>query len=321
MRSWFVAAAAAAGLVFTGTVAEAGVIVPIPPVPGSTSTVVRGINNNNVITGYFTTSDGQKHGFFGGLDGKYTTFDFGTGNTEPQRINDKGLITGTAPDQGFVIGREFIRKLDGTFLQIERKGVPLDGFAAGIRNDGRLVGDSWLVNEEELLPYTARRGRHVQDLPVSCDGAAHDARARDINEGGTIVGFCQSNEGANYTGFILKDGTVTFVYEEGSFDTNFNGINKNDIISGDACIDDACATEHALIYDLAAGRFKDISVPGAAWSYAEAINDAGVVVVDADKGPFLYCQKKTACPNVGAAIRTHDRDRAARVRINGSHAS
>src|ERR1700754_1777933 len=73
-------------------------LIPIVPYPGATSTTVFGIaDDNNTITGsYVSADDGATHGFYGTLDGNYTSFDFPDApDTQPRGINGTGrLITG-----------------------------------------------------------------------------------------------------------------------------------------------------------------------------------------------------------------------------------
>ena len=272
------------------------------------------INNKDIITGYFTTSDGQTHGFFGGVDGNYTSFDFGTGSTVPRNINDKGVIVGTAPDPnaGFVNGREFIRMVDGFLAPIEKRGVPLDGFPGGIRDDGLMVLDWIDQSQQKVTPYTAQRGKHLRRLPIVCSDGPHYVRPRDINDDGTIVGYCKTSIDHSQA-FIFKDGVLTLVAEPNTYQTSFFGINKNETISGWSCEDDQCIGQHAFVYDPANSLFTDIAVPGAAWSNAAGISDAGVVTVNTDIGPFLYCQRKKACPANGSVLRTEDQQASGHV--------
>jgi uncharacterized membrane protein len=307
---------AAAAFVLCASTAQAGILVPIPPVLGSTATYARDVNNNDVITGSYATPDGQAHGFFGTLDGQYTTFDFGTGDTEPRSIDDIGQITGVAPDpnNGFIIGREFFRGRDGTFRKIVKQGTPLDGIAAGIGTQSQFVGDYWIVDENGHLTVTAylgKRGRYVGDLQGGC-GTYN--RARDIAPDGTVVGYCQS---AGFHGFILRNGTNTVVDEPNSVGTYLSAINRRGMIAGYACSDDQCVNTHALLYNTAKGQFRDIDVPGATYWYAAGMNDAGVVIIGSDIGSFLYCRKKAVCPDVGTPIRVHERLRARSTRPEG----
>ena len=72
--------------------ASAGVLVPVPSVPNSSSTTVFAINDKDVIAGsYIGASDEIEHSFFGPL-GSYTSFDAGTGGSEARGINNRGQI-------------------------------------------------------------------------------------------------------------------------------------------------------------------------------------------------------------------------------------
>ncbi len=126
------AAIAAAATAWLLSAANAGTLIPVPSVPGSTATVVRGINDSNIITGTYTDPDGSVHGFVGTLDGNYTGFDFPYGNTTPEAINNDGYITGlsnyTTNDCPYY-GCEYLRKPDGSIAAITKDGAPLDGIA------------------------------------------------------------------------------------------------------------------------------------------------------------------------------------------------
>src|SRR5215467_13852793 len=86
--------------------AYADTVVPVTPPDGAVATIVFGINNRGVIAGIYVDSAGVEHGFFGPLNGSYTTFDLGgtTIGTEPRALNDAGDLTGFAPDPSFTVG-------------------------------------------------------------------------------------------------------------------------------------------------------------------------------------------------------------------------
>src|ERR1700761_5145743 len=92
---------------------SAATLVPVAPYPGSTTTQISAINDNNEITGNYKNADGVEHGFFGPLGGPYTSFDYPGGvETEPRSINNAGIIVGYAPDTASNTGPEFFRKPD-----------------------------------------------------------------------------------------------------------------------------------------------------------------------------------------------------------------
>src|SRR3954453_1489190 len=136
---------ALAAVVLCGSAAGAGVLVAIPPVPGSTATYVTGINNANIITGFYETADGASNDFFGSLDGHYTTFDAPAGQTFTEAINDAGYITGVSnvPNENCPIeGCAFIRGPDGTITTILNKRRPMDGQAQGVTDGAKCGGEN-----------------------------------------------------------------------------------------------------------------------------------------------------------------------------------
>ena len=112
----------------------AATLVTVTPPAGSAGTTVFGINKHNVIAGSYVDASGVEHGFFGPLNGTYTTFDYGGTSigTEPRALNDDGDIAGFAADPNFAVGAEFLREADGTVITFAKDGTPLDGVAQGI---------------------------------------------------------------------------------------------------------------------------------------------------------------------------------------------
>jgi hypothetical protein len=130
----------ASGLVLAAvSLGHAATLVTVTPPDGAVATIVFGINKHNVIAGSYVDASGVEHGFFGPLNGTYTTFDYGGTSigTEPRALNDDGDITGFAADPSFAVGTEFLREADGTVLTFAKDGAPLDGVAQGITKKGR----------------------------------------------------------------------------------------------------------------------------------------------------------------------------------------
>jgi len=77
---------------------QAGVLIPVVPVPGADFTLATDINENNIIAGiYFVCQPNcVKHGFFGTLAGRYTTFNSRPAGTEAiWRVNTPSIAPGT----------------------------------------------------------------------------------------------------------------------------------------------------------------------------------------------------------------------------------
>src|ERR1051326_2553602 len=131
MRNSLLATASVAGLAMFASGAQAATYIPVTLPAGASSGTVFGINDTNVIAGSFRDSAGVEHGFFGPLNGKYKTFDFGGSSTgtEPRAIGNDGSINGFATGSGFAIGEEFYRAPGGAIKVYQLNGQSLAGVA------------------------------------------------------------------------------------------------------------------------------------------------------------------------------------------------
>ena len=112
-----------------------------------------------------------------------------------------------------------------------------------------------------------------------------------------MVGYYRDLDSSdhNYPGFILENGTVTTVRypDSAAYQTFFEDINRN-LIVGYWTNSDATVSE-AFLYDEGTGTFSAI-VPGDTNTSASAINRGGVVTVEVDNAPYIYCTRKKTCP-------------------------
>jgi hypothetical protein len=304
MLKQLAAAAVLAGLAAFALPSEAGTLIPVVPFPGSTSTSVLGINDNNIIVGTYMDSDGVEHGYFGTLDGNYTSFDY-TANTvdgtEPRAINGDGWITGYAPasNEGFLFGYEFARKPDGTIVTIKKDSVPLDGIAQGITKGQESVGDYWDTVNFIRYGYYAKKGKYQEDLTLPFDTTRTAPRA--INSAGTVVGFFSTS--GTMHGFLLKGGVATQIDypDQAAVSTGLEGINDKGMVTGGWT--DADNNSFAFLYDTTNSTFTPLTIDGATFTQVWGINKAGLIAVDSDAGVFIYCPKKPSkCPGGGREI-------------------
>ncbi len=120
-------------LALSTAVQAAPQLVPIVPFPDSVSTSIFGIadDDNTIVGSYVANSDGLTHGFYGTLDGDYTSFDFGD-NTQGRAIDGKAtLLTGFSNTTGLhceLVEWEMDLK-KGKIKQITKDGEPLLGIA------------------------------------------------------------------------------------------------------------------------------------------------------------------------------------------------
>jgi len=286
-------------------IAHAGILVPIPPVPGSIFTDVFGINDLNAIVGQYLTPDGVIHGFTGTLDGKYETFDYpGSSWTEGRGINKDGYVTGDSFDvQNNFYGPTFIRTPDGKIKPIEQDGLVLNGKAQGIIAHANLIGEQ-AVNDQGHLRFYGfyARGSNYRSeltLPFNTDRT----RPRGLNTtGNVVVGYFHDLDDSShfYRGFLLTNGIATAVDfpDQSTYDTYLEGVNRKGLIVGSWNNEDGSAGQ-AFLFDPARNRFRVIALPGTSPPAADGINNAGLVVAADETGSYLYCPNRKTCPLQG----------------------
>jgi hypothetical protein len=275
---------------FAGSLAaQAAVLIPVSPVSGSTRTDVYGINDSNTLVGDYYTADGNEHGFFGPLNGAYTTFDYtGVPYTEGHGINNGGYITGMAYNS------------DGFTIQFAGGQIQQGGYIQGINSKGVFVGD--YINSDGLFAYYGKKGKYRSALTLP-DGNL--PRPHGINDSGIVVGTTYIAGVAH--GFLLNGDTDALVDypDPHATSTALTGINKSGIAVGSWCSGASCNRLHAFRFDMTSGSFSPIKVPHAQNVSAWAINAAGFVVINVDGQDYLYCpysKKSGKCPAGGVEM-------------------
>ena len=284
-------------------VSIAATIVPVTPPDGAVATIVFGINEHNVITGSFVDADGVEHGFFGPLNGTYTTFDFGGTSigTEPRALDDDGDITGFAADPSFAVGNEFLRDgKSGTLSSITKGGVALDGVAQGImKKHGTSTGDYIDPNTGVRTGYLANNGTYQSDVNVALN--ALRTSPRGMNKDGELDGFFVDSGGVTHGFIIGKHGVVQVIDADASGTTSLEGINKKELVTGQVTAADG--NPHSFIYDNSNGTFTAITIPdGSVLQQAWGVNDKGMIAVSTDVASYIYCTSGVHCPDGGNAI-------------------
>jgi len=291
--------AVAAAVLLCVPTSNAGVLVPIPSVPGSTATFVSDINNHNVITGSYTTADGVSHGFFGTLDGTYTTFDVPDGTSGASALDDNGNIIGGAGVSQTCpyYGCGWRRNLHGTIKPLSMNRGPIDGSRGDVSGKA-FVGDYRFLDGDGLfnvVPYLGNGTKYLADISLPFN-TIH-ASPRGFDGRGFVEGwFRDRNDGGRDRGFVLKDGIAkAYDYpDDQAFIVQFDRMNSKGWIAG-AWFDAEQTFSKAFLFNWKKERFRPISLNGT-YVYALSINDAGFAVVDADNVSYLYCPNKTSCP-------------------------
>ncbi len=283
--------------------AHAATLVPVTPPDGAVATIVFGINDHDVIAGSYVDANGVEHGFFGPLNGTYTTFDYGgtSTGTEPRALNDAGDITGFAADPSFAVGTEFLRDgKKGTISTFEKSGVPLDGIAQGIIKKKEMsTGDYIDPNTGIRTGYLAKDGNYQSDVNLGLN--ATRTSPRGMNKHGILAGLF-IDSGAVQHGFILDSSGVPQVIDaDSSGTTALEGINKKELVSGQ--VTDSSGNPHSFLYDRTTGTFTSIDVSdGSVLQQAWGVNDKGEVAVSTDVASYIYCTRAVHCPDGGTKI-------------------
>ncbi len=299
-----------AALLGTASV-QAATLIPVPSVPGSAVTAVQAINDNNVIAGYYDNGDGVPHGFYGTLDGNYTTFDFDNVNdpgTELRGINDKGVIVGIANQAAgntFEV-LEFERYADGTVKVIANAGTPVHGTVGDINAKGIFAAENF--NEDLSVDgYTGKKAK--VKTTVDLGFTAIRVRPRAVLQSGDVIGYTKVDNSTGYQGFILHDGTAALIDypDPNALQTLFEGANSKGIVSG--IWEDSNGDEFGFIYDSRKAAFTPFAIPGYPQSAPFGVNAAGMIAVQGYTSDFsqvasyIYCPKKPSkCPAGGFEV-------------------
>jgi hypothetical protein len=287
---------AGALLLVPGAAIAAETLIPVPPVPGSVATTVFAINDNNVVAGSYTTPDGIEHGFFGTLEGTYTTFDSSFANTHARGINNSGAVTGITFEKKKSL--PFERYADGTIVNLTKNGKPLGfGIAGAINNHGTFVADGY---NRKFTKYFSFYGEDAEYRKALAPPGLSMAAPRGINDSNDAAGYYRDGQGGMH-GFLFKDGTATTIDYPGSIGTLVYGVNNADKVVG--FWGDQTQKPHAFIYDPASGQFTAIVEKRAKhgqYAVAYGLNNDGLVAVNFvfAGGPFIYCpHKPSQCPS------------------------
>jgi hypothetical protein len=317
MKSRFLAGpVAAAAFVLCASICKAGVLVPIPLVPGSTATYTGDINNNNVIAGSYTTADGVSHGYFGTLNGNYTTFDVPDGTGGPGPLDDEGNLIGeTNPSQTCIYGGcGWRRDLDRSIKLFSKSHAPIDGVIGDVSGksfvgDYRYIGDDGFFH---VVPYVGKGTKYVADISLPFD-TIH-ASVRGFHGSRFVEGwFRDRDDGNRDRGFVMKDGVAkAYDYpDESAFITQFERMNNKGLIAG-SWYDGEQTYGKAFLFNWRNEKFLPITLSGT-YVYAASVNDAGLAIIGADDTSYLYCPHKKACPiHSASAIEVPDKWIAAR---------
>lgn len=309
MRKSLLATASIAGLSLCASfAAQAATIITVPLVPGAVNQTVFGINDSNVIAGAYHDSAGVEHGFFGTLDGNFTTFDVvgdGTIGTEPRAISSDGSIAGFAAGSGFAIGEEFFRRPLGSVAFPQFAGKHLDGVLQGTNFLHISAGD-YFNDAGTRAGYFAQNGHWQHQFLLRIAGWTQNSPRGITDDGKTKAGYFIDSGGGEH-GFVQKRGITQVIdYPGAAILTVLEDINNHDLASGQW--DDSSGNPHAFSLDTRTGTFTDIHVKdGSTFQQAWGINDKGLIPFSTSIGAsYIYCpHPQSKCPAAGVEAKMH----------------
>jgi probable HAF family extracellular repeat protein len=311
MRRFLIGASAIVGAaLLANTAAQAATYVPIAFPSGAVTVLPFGINDDNIVAGGYTDSNGTLHGFYGPPDGSnYTTFDLTDGSqAEARGIRNDGSITGLALQSGFAFGEEYYRSPTGKIrLLKDPNGNVQDGVAQGGNDAGVYVGDHLDTDGITRLGFEGKSGKYKRDFVLSQLQGVTSTNPRQINNKGVVAGGYVDSNGIQH-GFVLKGKNLTTLDAPNAVNvTVAEGINDAGQVAG--LYTDSSSNRHAFLYDVTTATYTAVD-PGNGSTAQEAwgINNSGLIVGDTDSGsfPFIYCPlKKSQCPKGATSAAVH----------------
>jgi uncharacterized membrane protein len=239
------------------------------------------INNSGVIAGYFGIGSAAhpNKGYtlappYG--QGNYTNENFPLSvQTQVTGINNSGQTVGFyADNNGDNVG--FVEKNGSFTTVIDPAGAtspPIIDQLLGVNDKNQAAGfytDAQGNNHGYIYNITN------QTFDAINIAGATSVTATDINNQGYVSGFYTTALNT-VDGFLDKNGVITTISINGSFNTQFLGLNNNGMMVGTYV--DAAGVMHGVEYNSVTGSYTTIDDPnGIGFTTLNGINDKGQIV-------------------------------------------
>jgi hypothetical protein len=275
----------------TATVAAEPVAFTSFDIPGATSYFVAGINDEGLVAGSWTASDGSAIGFIRAPDGRISTPivhpDDNTRTTVLRAVNDDGVVAGF---YGANVSNGFLLT-EGKFRTVDFPGAVATALR-GINNLGDVSGTYSIVdfNADEFGFIIPRRGP-----PISfklADPTGTGIVVGGINDLRQLVGY-YTDATSTLVGFLRQpSGQFVSVIVPGALSTQAYGINDCGIVVG---VWGDGSTAHGFYGR--PGNLHSFDVPGAVATFTQGINNEGHLVgryATADGVPHAFVSERFA---------------------------
>jgi uncharacterized membrane protein len=272
-------------------------------VRGATETRPAAINRSGQVAGEYVDRAGRSHGFIRDPDGSVATIDApDAGTTVLTDLDDSGRVVGISVDERQTAISSFVRDADGRFEAVSHPDAGFYGTQVdGINSDGVITG-SYADAADRRHGFVLDDGVYTT---VDAPDAAGNTQILDVDARGRLLGV----SGLRSYGYVDHGrGRPLELDAPGVVSDTFpSGINNHGDIVGLA--DRGAAKRyHGFLRDRR-GRYRRITVPGAAGTAASRINDHREIVG--------YYSDTSENPGVATDIRGFLLDRRGRlVRID-----
>jgi hypothetical protein len=256
----------------TATVAAEPVAFTSFEIAGATSYFVAGINDEGLVAGSWTATDGSEIGFIRAPDGRISTPivhpDDNTRTTVLRAVNDDGVVAGF---YGANVSNGFLLT-EGKFQTVDFPGAVATALR-GINNLGDVSGTYSIVdlNADEFGFIILRRGP-----PISfklADPSGTGIVVGGINDLRQLVGY-YTDATSTLVGFLRQpSGQVVSIIFPGALSTQAYGINDCGIVVG---VWGDGSTAHGFYGR--PGILHSFDLPGAAATFTQGINNEGRIV-------------------------------------------
>lgn len=234
-------------------------------VPGSTETIIVGMNNSGNLVGIYFDQNGIPHGFLD-VGGTFTTIEAPDSHSLANGIDTAGNIVGTNHSH---TGSQGFQYSGGNFSFFSYPGALATG-AQGVNDSGAIVG-YYLDNNRESHGYSKVGSNYTPiDVPNG-----NNTIAWKINNAGQIVGTFFDQNNVQF-GYLDIGGVFSIIRGPGNASAAALGINNLGQIVG--AYTDQNGNDHGLI-DVG-GVFTFADFPGAISTDIFTNNDLGEIAGD-----------------------------------------
>lgn len=244
-------------------------------VPGSTFTLVKGINNLGQAVGeYWTGTGGSRtfHGFYYDGTNFFTTDRPGGQWTESWGINDAGTIVSGGPDVSNHYSGFYTTTALSSFTTVDFAGSNFSELT-GINNSGFMVGGYGDGTYHPFIYDVSLNSFSFLNAGLSLPNVKNTT-ALDINDSNQVAGNYVDFNGKMH-GYFFDGSSYTAINGPGALNTEALGLNNNGQVVG--YYEDASHVLHGYLYDVLTAQMETIDIANSTGTRIFSITDNGQI--------------------------------------------